>query len=204
MTRSFSNIQRLATPAVMTKLDTGHNPPLANVQHVRAVSQSVQPLTDDPSTFGDVIQQTVLLEQVKASKGRGTTQGIARVSMAVQERTLRGQLTTKGPFDLVGGQRGGKGQVSGGNALGQAKEIWAYMLVLTGEHAACPTEPRRDLIRNQQRVVLACQVSDPAQKARGLTNNPCRTLYERFDDNRRDFVGMLFEQFLELAQALRP
>ena len=73
--------------------------------------------------------------------------------------------------------------------------------LLAGEERPGPAEADGHLVGDQQRVVPAGQLAEPAQIALGMDDHPRRPLHQRLDDDGGDLAGMAPQEPLDLAQA---
>ena len=88
------------------------------------------------------------------------------------------EVSQKGVIDLIGGQGRGQGQVTAGDAFGQAHQVGAHLLVLAGEHPAGAAETHRHFIGNEQHVMLAGHFPNLCQIPGGwaiIPAAPCMT-----------------------------
>ncbi len=72
--------------------------------------------------------------------------------------------------------------------------------MLAGEHPAGPAEPRRNLVGEEEHVVLAAELLDAREKARWHRHHSGRTLDHGLRDKARDRVGAVPEQSLQLGK----
>jgi hypothetical protein len=91
--------------------------------------------------------------------------------------------------------------VAGVDALGDGEDVGDDVPVLASEPLAGASEPRHDLVADQEDAVAVAHLSDRLQVALRRDDNPVRPDY-RLEDDRGHLVGALvLEQLLEMRAA---
>ncbi|MND89453.1 hypothetical protein D3C80_815110 [compost metagenome] len=95
---------------------------------------------------------------------------------------------------VAGGQGGGKRHIAAGQRLAQTQNIRYYLGMFTGEQLAGAPETGSDLVGNQQHLIAVTEFAYPFKVSRVIDAHAARPLDHRFQDHRRHFTGVLFQQ----------
>ena len=104
--------------------------------------------------------------------------------------------------NFVGHDRAGQRRVGRGQTFGDGDDVGAHAVMVRPEHRAETTEPRHDLIRDQQDVVFVQHRLNglPVTCGRG---HDAACAQHRFADESGDGVGAFaFDQRLKLGRAM--
>ncbi|MCY1217940.1 hypothetical protein D9M72_298710 [compost metagenome] len=82
------------------------------------------------------------------------------VGVAVHERAGEVAVVGEGLLDAFVDHGGAKGDVTGGDALGQAHDVGLHAPQAAAEHLACAAEAGDDFIGDQQHAVLVADLAD--------------------------------------------
>ena len=135
-----------------------------------------------------LLEHALALEEVERREAGGAGQRIPRVRVAVKECELLLIFAEEGRVDLLGRQGRGERQIAAGDALGEAQEIGRDRLLLAREHRPGAAEAGRDLVADEEHVVLGAELARGAQEAGRLQQHAGGALHQRLDDERGELV----------------
>ena len=101
------------------------------------------------------------LQQFEIGQGHRCAERIARIRVPMIKRPAFLRPAQESAKDFFGGQRGGKRQVTAGQALGQAKKIRNDILPCAGEQGSRAAEADRHLIGDEQNIMRARHLANP-------------------------------------------
>ena len=107
-----------------------------------------------------LFQGLLFLEEIDIFNGHTAGKGITRIGMTVEKGLESIEGAEKTAENLICGERGRKGQVSAGDALGNAQKIGFYVFFIAGKHVACPSETGCHFIGNQENIVFPGDLSE--------------------------------------------
>ncbi len=102
----------------------------------------------------------------------------------------------------IGGEGDGQGQIAGGDAFGQAKNVGDDLIVLAGKECAGAAKAHGHLVGDEQHVVFLGKLCNAAHKAGGLANHACGALHDGFDDDGSGLMGLAFELLAQRGEAV--
>ena len=102
----------------------------------------------------------------------------------------------------LGGDGGGERQIASGQCLTDAHDVWLHTRMFPSEELAGTPEARRDLIKDQQHLVLLAQGTCPHQVGGRIEIHASGTLHDRLQDQRGDLVSLLLQQILQRTDRL--
>ncbi len=140
------------------------------------------------------LERALPLEHGERRQRSGAGEWVARVRVTVEERPQLLVVAQERLVDALGRERRGERHVAAGQPLRDAHEVRRDVLLLAGEHRAGTPEAGRDLVADEQHVVLVAQRAHVAQVAVRVREDARRALHERLDDDRRDATGVLAQQ----------
>ena len=135
-------------------------------------------------------------QDFQAGQRRRRPQLIAGEAVAVEKCFELVVSAQKGRENLARGQRGGHGQVTAGQPLGQGREIGMHVFLVTGQQArgadGGAAKGGHHFVGNQLGAVAAGDFRHPAQPAGRLRDHAGRALDERLKNKRGVGIALLF------------
>ena len=175
------------------ELDPDHHAAAAHLaRRSAAAATSSSSQRRSSALFGaDAVERSLLLEDLERRQRRRTGERVAGVGVAVEEGLELLVLAEEALVDALGRERRRERQVAARQALRDGHEVGRDALVLAREHRPGAAEAGRDLVADQEHVVLVAEMADVAQVAVGSDEDARGALDERLDDHRGDAVAVL-------------
>ena len=127
---------------------------------------SREQLAEQPDLRLQPQQRPLALEHLEAGERRRAGERVAGEGVAVEEGAAVLGGAEEALVDALGGERRGERQVAAGEALAEAEEVGRDPLLLAGEHRPGAAEAGRDLVGDQQHVVLGRRARAPGAGTR--------------------------------------
>ena len=124
--------------------------------------------------------------------------------MAVEEGLELIVAAIKGPIHAFRRQRRGQWHVTAGQALAHGHQVRFDAFVLAREHRAGTAKPRRDLVSDQQRVVLCAEPAKLCEIAPRLNQHAAGSQEQGFNNHRSDLSMMALENVCDGIRTGNP
>ena len=189
-------------PAVVANFDPGQKSALADFVNAGMSGQFAQQAGHGENFRLKVFQNILVAENVETRQGRGTTQGVAGVAMAVIKCLLLLEFAKKCGKDPFGRQRGREWQIPAGESLGEAEKIRDHIFLFARKHRSRAAESGQHFVKNQERANLIALRTQASQKSLRPDTHPGGSLDERFDDNRSNLLRRQRIDFLGIRNPI--
>ncbi len=110
-------------------------------------------------------------------------------------------LAAKRRFHPVRAKRDAHRQEAAGDSLGNTHNVRRNVGQVARKHFSRPPESGQNFIRDQKNIVLRAQRANLLKKFDRMNDHAARTLQQRFNNNRRDFVRSLSQKMFQLLNA---
>ena len=148
------------------------------------------------------LQDVFLVEDVEHGERRRAAKRIARVGVAVHERLPFAPVRVEGVVDLLFDDGDGHRHVAARQALGKAHDVGRDARTLRREEPARPAEARRDLIGNEEHVMLVAERTQFLEVKLRIDSHARAALQKRLDDHRRTLFGVLGKRLCRIGKTL--
>ena len=111
-----------------------------------------------------LFQGLFFLEKMDIFNGNTAGKGITRIGMTMEKGLECIKRTKESAEDLICCERCRKGQISAGDALGNAEKIGLYAFFIAGKHVSCPSKTGCHFIGNQENIVFPGDFSNSGLK----------------------------------------
>ena len=148
-----------------------------------------------------LLQHILLVENVKHSECRRTAERIACIRMRVHKRLALAPIGVECLIDFFFHNSDRHRHIAARQAFRETHEVGGNACTLARKEPPRAPEARRNLVRNEENVVLVAEGAQLSEILLGIDAHPRAPLQERLDDHRRRLLAMRGECTLRVLDA---